>query len=167
MKYAIGSANPAKVKAVESMVNDSVVPLDVPSGVSPQPFSDEETRLGAVNRAKACVEKGAELGFGLEGGVTEIGETLFLCNWGALADQDGWLIVASGAKIPLPDEIAAPIRAGNELGEVMARFTSDKDIRKKAGAVGVLTNGEMARDEMFMHIVKLLYGQYQFQKSYK
>ncbi|KSU83614.1 inosine/xanthosine triphosphatase [Fictibacillus enclensis] len=164
MKYAIGSANPAKVKAVEQMIKEPVQPLDVPSGVSPQPLSDEETRLGAVNRAKACVEKGAELGFGLEGGVTDMEGTLYLCNWGALADQDGHLVVASGAKIPLPDEIAAPIRKGSELGEVMTSFTSDKDIRKKAGAIGVLTNGELARDEMFMHIVKLLYGQYKFQK---
>ena len=39
------------------------------SGVSPQPFSDEETIQGAINRARAAVkETGADIGIGLEGG---------------------------------------------------------------------------------------------------
>ncbi|MCK6258093.1 DUF84 family protein [Fictibacillus sp. KIGAM418] len=162
MKFAVGSTNPAKIKAVEHVVNEPVQSMDVPSGVSPQPLSDEETRLGAVNRAKACVKNGAELGFGLEGGVSETEGTLYLCNWGALSDREGNVLVASGAKIPLPEEIAEPIRKGHELGDVMASFTSDKDIRKKAGAIGIFTNGLLSRDEMFEHIVKMLYGQYKY-----
>lgn len=162
MNVAVGSNNPAKIRAVERVMNGPVEALDVPSGVSSQPFSDEETQLGAVNRAKACVLAGAQVGIGLEGGVAEMNGELFLCNWGALVTQDGRVFVAGGAKIPLPDKIAKPLRDGQELGPVMAEYTSDKDIRKKAGAIGIFTNGELTRDDMFEHIVKMLYGQYQF-----
>ncbi|MDN4072563.1 DUF84 family protein [Fictibacillus terranigra] len=165
MKIAVGSFNPAKIKAVENVLNETVQSMDVPSGVSPQPFSDEETKLGAINRAKACITNGADLGFGLEGGVSEAEGTLYLCNWGALADREGKVLVASGAKIPLPKEIAEPVIKGHELGDVMASFTADKHVRTKAGAIGIFTNGMLARDEMFEHIVKMLYGQYNYYQN--
>ncbi|MGC4376055.1 DUF84 family protein [Fictibacillus sp. Mic-4] len=157
---AIGSKNPAKVKAVKQVLNQEVVSFEVPSGVSAQPFSDEETKRGAVNRAKKCVEKGAEIGIGLEGGVTRMGDVLYLCNWGALVDSYSNTFVASGAKIPLPESIAAALYNGSELGDVMAELTSDQNVSKKEGAIGIFTNGIISRDEMFVHIVKMLYGQY-------
>ncbi|MED4360709.1 DUF84 family protein, partial [Geobacillus stearothermophilus] len=52
---AVGTKNEAKVAAVRAVFaapSWRLVPLDVPSGVSVQPLSDEETRLGAMNRAK-------------------------------------------------------------------------------------------------------------------
>ena len=39
--------------------------LSVPSGVANQPFSDEETMQGAINRAKRALEEGeAPIGIG-------------------------------------------------------------------------------------------------------
>ncbi len=73
MKIAIGSVNPAKVKAVEEACKEQdidviITPMSVPSGVSNQPFSDEETIQGAVNRATNCLlEENIEIGIGLEG----------------------------------------------------------------------------------------------------
>jgi len=47
-----------------------VVAVAVPSGVGHQPFGDTATRAGALERArKALVATGAEIAFGLEGGV--------------------------------------------------------------------------------------------------
>ena len=59
-----------------------ITSLSVPSGVSAQPFSDEETMQGAINRAKRALEEGAPIGIGLEGGVMKR-STVYLCVTGA------------------------------------------------------------------------------------
>ncbi|WP_433743796.1 DUF84 family protein [Falsibacillus pallidus] len=166
MKLAIGSMNPAKVNAVKNVVsneieNIEVVSIDAPSGVSSQPFSDKETIDGAVNRAEfARKAAAADIGIGLEGGVVETENGLFLCNWGALSFGKEMPIVAGGARILLPNEIAEKLRAGLELGPVMDQFCQRKDVGKGNGAVGIFTGGLVKRDEMFEHILKLLVGQY-------
>ncbi|OAT74194.1 DUF84 family protein [Parageobacillus thermoglucosidasius] len=163
---AIGTTNQAKIAAVKAIFSSgqyALVPTNVPSDVSAQPLSDRETRQGAMNRAKHALEKeNADIGIGLEGGVMEIDGELWLCNWGALVDRDGTVITAGGARIPLPLEVANEIRAGRELGDVMAQYTGERNIRHKEGAIGVFTNGHVDRAGMFHHIVQLLAGQYEF-----
>ncbi|MEK5323581.1 DUF84 family protein [Aeribacillus sp. FSL M8-0254] len=106
MNVAIGSKNPAKINAVKETFslleekNMEFISVDVPSGVSTQPFSDEETLQGALNRAKNVFEKvKPDLSVGLEGGVDVTSRGLFLCNWGALIDKDGNEYIAGGARI--------------------------------------------------------------------
>ncbi|MGO4888758.1 DUF84 family protein [Anaerobacillus sp. MEB173] len=170
-KVAIGSKNQAKINAVKAALRSkdvNVDAFDIPSAVSKQPFSDEETQVGAINRAKGCLTKGEfDFAIGLEGGVVELGSTMFLCNWGALVTSTEDVYVASGAKIALPEEVAAKVREGVELGIVMADFTGVNDIRKKEGAIGIFTNGYVSRAEMFTHVVKLLIGQYEYKQSSK
>lgn len=160
---AVGSTNPAKVRAVQE-VFPSVKEMKVASGVSEQPMSDEETRTGAIRRARSCIEQGASIGIGLEGGVMESEVGMLSVNWGTLVDEHGCEVVASGARYPLPEEIAADIRSGKELGDVIDAYTARKDVRKKEGAVGIFTNGMMTRSELYIHIVRLLAGQYEFIK---
>ncbi|OCA91417.1 inosine/xanthosine triphosphatase [Bacillus sp. FJAT-27225] len=171
MRVIIGSENPAKVSAVQNVFQEfgdvEFVQLNVPSGVSPQPFSDEETIEGAINRATQAFEQG-DIGIGLEGGVQMTKYGLFLCNWGALAEQGQPPLVAGGARLLLPDEVAGKLLAGKELGPVMDEYTKKRNIRKNEGAVGIFSNGQVDRAAMFTHIVKLLYGQYSYRKgSYK
>ncbi|WP_182201123.1 DUF84 family protein [Paraliobacillus salinarum] len=164
MKVIIGSHNPTKIEAVQEVFQQAdVIAMDVASDVSAQPFSDEETLLGAKNRAKHAVAyQGATLGIGLEGGVTALDNQLFLCNWGTLVDQKGELYVASGARIPLPEEVSISLKKGYELGEVMEYYAQKKDVSKKEGAIGVFTNDYISRKDMFIHITLLLKGQYMF-----
>lgn len=163
-KIRVGSLNPTKVEAVHEILGKEykVEAYSAPSLVSAQPLSDEETMEGAINRAKGCLQKDVFFSIGLEGGVTETKLGLMLCNWGALVDNTGKIIVASGAKILVPDEIAKQIRIGSELGQVMAEYTKNNNISKAEGAIGVFTSGQMKRKDMFLHIVHLLAGQYQF-----
>ncbi|UOQ46113.1 DUF84 family protein [Halobacillus salinarum] len=166
MNVYIGSQNPTKKAAVKSeFPEDEIIGVDVESKVSAQPFSDEETLEGAINRARECAAmKKADLGIGLEGGVMEIGEDLYLCNWGALIDHRENLYTASGARIRLPDEIKKELEKGLELGEVMDRYTAKQNVRKNEGAIGIFTNGAIIREEMFQHIVRLLKGQWEFDR---
>lgn len=167
-KIIIGSKNPAKVKAVQAAFQSyraEFSTVDVPSGVSEQPFSDEETIKGALNRANAALIEGdGDIGIGLEGGVHETKYGLFLCNWGALAEKGQPAIIAGGARILLPEAVAIRIKAGEELGPVMDDFTHKEDIRKNEGAVGVFTNGHISRAEMFTHVMKLLIGQFEYRR---
>ncbi|MFC7320279.1 DUF84 family protein [Halobacillus campisalis] len=163
MKVYIGSLNPTKVEAVkEVFFQDDVTGVEVESKVAAQPFSDEETLEGAVNRARECAYmKKSEIGIGLEGGVMEIDGDLFLCNWGALVDRKENMYRASGARIPLPEEIQKGLETGRELGELMDVYAKKANVSKDEGAIGVFTKGQIKRAEMFSHVVKLLKGQWE------
>lgn len=167
MKIAIGSKNPAKIAAVERVFTEKgfeVLAVEAESGVSPQPMSDEETIKGAINRALSAAELGeASIGIGLEGGVQQTPYGLVLCNWGALAAAEMEPIIAGGARLLLPEEISRQLLAGRELGPVMDEYANKQNVRKNEGAVGIFTAGQVSRSEMFTHITKLLFGQYEYQ----
>src|SRR5690625_3577127 len=110
MHIVVGSMNQAKIKAVKHVFKaNSVTALKAPSNVSKQPFSDLETRSGAIHRAKFAKESVKDesnvFGIGLEGGVMKLNNQYYLCNWGALALPDGKIIDASGVRILLPQSI--------------------------------------------------------------
>ncbi|MEW9110671.1 MAG: DUF84 family protein [Cytobacillus gottheilii] len=165
-KIIIGSKNPAKILAAENALKEYPAELssfDAASNVSEQPFSDEETISGAINRARDAMQKGSgEIGIGLEGGVVETEYGLYLCNWGALYEEGQPPIIAGGARIPLPEEIAEKLRAGMELGPVMDEYAQKENVRKKDGAIGIFTSGRISRIDMFTHICCMLLGQYEY-----
>ena len=97
LRIAVGSQNPAKIRAVKQALrrilqhkhssnsndDDSITidaqGFDVASGVRDQPMGDEETCLGAKNRASAAYfayrranDTAPHLAFGLEGGLEEV-----------------------------------------------------------------------------------------------
>ncbi|SEQ09310.1 inosine/xanthosine triphosphatase [Virgibacillus subterraneus] len=164
MEVIIGSKNPTKRKAVEEVfLTDIVTGYDVPSKVSAQPLSDSETREGAMNRAMQCIETTAgKIGIGLEGGVMQVDDQLYLCNWGALVTREKEVFTASGARILLPDEFNDQLQGGAELGDIMDTYAKRKDVRKNEGAIGIFTNDHISRKEMFVHVVKLLHGQWEY-----
>ncbi|MFX3673166.1 MAG: DUF84 family protein [Paenisporosarcina sp.] len=166
MKIGIGTTNNAKCLAVKEEWNkyfkdSTFLELNVSSGVSEQPLDDFETSTGAKNRAMNVLNNSdVDIAFGLEGGVKELDGVMFICNWGVLATRKGQFFLAGGAQIPLPEEVAQPLREGAELGPVMDLYTKQEGIRHMEGAVGVFTNGLVNRSEMFKHIIRLLIGQY-------
>lgn len=166
MKIIIGTKNPAKITAVKNafaQTNAEFISLDIPSGVSAQPFSDEETIKGAINRAVGALQQGnGDIGIGLEGGVQESEQGLMICNWGALAVNGMEPIIAGGARLLLPEEVAVRLRAGEELGPVMDDYAKMENVRKHEGAIGIFTDGLINRDDMFTHLMKLLIGQYNY-----
>ena len=173
MKVIVGSSNPAKYKAVQQELINlgfedcETFALEVDSGVSNQPLSDEETVNGALQRARNALENNVDADFaiGLEGGVV-LGSTpsseVMVCNWGALVSKDGREYIAGGARIPLPHAFKEELLKGKELGDLMDEYCQRKDIRKHEGALGIFTDGAVSRMEMFQHVSKLLIGQWRF-----
>lgn len=168
MDFMIGSVNVAKVTAANDVIShyfphSTISSVEVGSGVSNQPYGDEETRLGAINRAlRAAGKNGETIGIGLEGGVRLIDEQMYLCNWGALVLPNGKRFTAGGAQIPLPQEIAVRVAAGNELGHVVDTYFELSGIRSKEGAIGMFTAGAVNRNDLFKHIMQLLIGQLKY-----
>jgi inosine/xanthosine triphosphatase len=160
-RAAIGSTNPAKVAAVRKALAKlapacEVTALDVPSGVGHQPFGDVATRAGALERArKALVASGADIAFGLEGGVELDGERVWLLSWVAAIDVAGREGYASGLRMLLPPSLGAGLREGDELGVLVDRLFGVKDSKTASGAIGLLTDGAVSRTDAFADLVAM------------
>lgn len=161
MRIAIGSTNPVKRRAAESVLGGlyataEFIAVEVDSGVPAQPWGEVETRTGAINRARAAQRAcNADLGVGFEGGVmdTEIG--IFLCAWVAVADRAGSVGVGGSTNMQLPPAVADLLRQGIELGEAMDRLFSTEGLKHREGAVGAFTDGLVTRQEAFEFSLKL------------
>lgn len=157
---AVGSTNPAKVGAVEAVMQQAfpgcpVVAVAAASGVSAQPMGIAETEQGARARAAGALSAapGAWLGIGLEGGIalTPAGGDLINCC--AIAAANGRVTVAWGVRFPLPPAAVAAVRAGDELGPVMDRLSGIPLSKDRLGAVGILTNGLLTREQMWQPVI--------------
>ena len=137
----VASKNPVKAAAIQGAFTRlfpeqpfKVEGFSAASGVSDQPLSDQETKLGATNRVMKIRRTfpNADLWAGLEGGIAETDEGMCAFAWivVAWANNQG---AARTATFPLPDAIAKLIREGAELAWPMT-LSSAKRIpsRKKA-----------------------------------
>ena len=155
MKIAVGSTNPVKLTAVQSIVQQlwpdaEVTAVSVPTGVSEMPLSDSETITGARNRARAArAAINADLGFGLEGGVHPDPIGLVLQGWVVVTDGNGREGIAGAGRLPLPPMLAQRILAGEELGPVMDELLGESNVKVKGGAIGALTGGLIPRQQAF------------------
>jgi len=160
---AVGSENPVKVAAVRTLLGERarrVVPVDVDSGVSEQPFGPAETVTGARNRSVRALEGSeADLGVGIEGGVADPGasDDLYLTMWAAVTDGER-TSVGAGPRIALPPEVAERVRAGEELGPVMDDVTGEDGVARGRGAAGVLTDGLTDRETALEQAVAAAFG---------
>lgn len=171
----VGSTNPVKINAVTLAASETwpavvVQGFAVASGVSEQPRGDEETRLGAQNRAKATFALAAKmpayakidlsnvLAVGLEGGVVELTDGLYSTVWICVVDHTGALFESNGARFKVPEKIAQHIRQGGEMGPVVEKLVGENDVRSKQGMIGVITDGFVDRTEEYSSIAKMALG---------
>lgn len=166
-RVVLGSTSPAKLQAVMAAFqalhqqaggpaagHDSpqVVSVATASGVPAQPWGEEETRRGALNRARAALEMDplAELAVGIEAGVAEEpGWPLWAFAWVVVEDRTGRRGAARSATFGVPADLAAGVRAGLELGDALDAAYDLKRAKDGPGAVGVLTRGLVHRPELY------------------
>mmetsp|Transcript_35042 Transcript_35042/g.49762 ORF Transcript_35042/g.49762 Transcript_35042/m.49762 type:complete len:223 (+) Transcript_35042:15-683(+) len=189
---AVGSSNPAKIRSVEQafqQIVDGRVQLhlegfSVSSGVPDQPMGDEETKLGAKNRAMASFEAFKEkhsgqephLSVGLEGGLEEEGEDLVCMAWMAMygARTDRVLNWTKGpdcekyeveesytwglsktASFLLPPAITKLVKGGLELGDADDKVFSRVKSKHGSGTVGILTDNLIDRSKYYEYALIL------------
>lgn len=176
ISIAVGSKNPVKVNAAETGIRRALTQAsadagaslemttftyDVPSGVSDQPGSDAETKLGAVNRARACfaahqlaTSQPPSYAVGLEGGIVDSDGEMTCCAWMAIYDgsRQG---TARTCTFQLPPQIAELVRGGLELGLADDRVFGSVNSKQKGGTVGHLTRGGIDRTAYYIQAVEL------------
>lgn len=172
MTIFVGSHNPVKINAVKIAAQEKwptvqVLGYDVPSLVSAQPITDEETATGAHNRAAAAMEagltalpkSGTYLAIGMEGGVMTDGRgQMWSTVWAVVLDQQGHFFEANGARVKVPSVIAEQVAQGQEMGPVMQRLTGESDVRSKQGMFGIITHNFITRTEEYAGIAKMALG---------
>ena len=164
LTIAVGSTNPIKLAAVQAILSKAFsdshfVTLETPSGVPEQPWGDEQTRLGAFNRARqAQAETGSHYGVGLEGGLIETSAGLMTCAWCAMVDGRGKVGYGGGVHILLPPVVANLIKQHGELGPAMDALIQEHNTKQKQGAVGILTQGLLNRQAAYEQLVAMAAG---------
>lgn len=178
MKFLVASKNPVKINAVAHAIKDffpnsTVKGLEVASGVSAQPMSDEETKQGAFNRAAALRALALQrkiinstedvLCVGLEGGVfkpsfAQNDQELWSTVWAVVIDKNNQSYFSNGARFPLPQFLAKLILAGEEMGPALGKHLKNPDLRKKEGMIGFLTNNFTNRTDEYKNIAKIAIG---------
>lgn len=156
-KIIVASENPVKIQAAlagfKRMFPDekfAVGGISGESGVKDQPMSDEETLLGAENRArnamKTCLE--ADYCVGIEGGVEQKGKEMYTFAWVAIVSKK---IVGRGktASFLLPSKVVKLIKNGKELGDAMDEIFKKSNSKQKEGAIGILTEGVIDRKTLY------------------
>lgn len=157
MKLIVGSKNPVKVNAAQiamyrvlgNIGEQDVLGMHAPSLVAEQPMTEAETRLGAVNRVKACMHaEKADWYIAIEGGVDNFEDGPATFAYVAICNGKQWSVGRS-ANLPLPNSVYQALVNGEELGPVMDRTFNTVNVKQKGGAIGLLTNNLATRQSVY------------------
>lgn len=160
----VASTNPVKIQATRNgfermypKEHFRVTGVLVPSGVSDQPMSDDETFQGALNRVMAASDQmpDADYYVGIEGGLEEISSgELQGFAWVVIRDHE-----RSGksrtATFILPNEVSELVREGKELGDADDIIFKRTNSKQANGSVGILTDDVMDRTDFYEHALIL------------
>lgn len=159
----VASGNPVKLEATRRGF-ERLLPGDglsfrsvgAPSGVSDQPASDDETLLGATNRAQGArrVAPAADFWVGIEGGVTDLAGGLAAFAWVVVLDRQRSGLGRT-ATFFLPARVAELVRRGVELGSADDLVFGRADSKQANGAVGLLTGDVVDRTSLYEQAVVL------------
>lgn len=161
MKIVVASKNPVKTASVKQAFSNffnafNIVEMDVDSGVSCQPLSDEETLRGATNRARLAKENFPDADFwvGIEGGIQKQNSIFTAFAWVVICseNQTG---KAKTCTFELPGKVTELIENGYELGHANDLVFKEKNSKQKSGAVGLLTKNKTDRTELYKQAVIL------------
>ncbi len=164
MRIIVGSTNEVKIGAVRQLAPDYpciatavVGGIDVPSGVSDQPKSLEETMTGAMNRARGAwdrgglkVDDGGDLSFGIESGLFKVPFTrtgyMDVCVC-AIFDGVQFEFGFSSAWESPAEVMKYMIEDGLDMNQAYhkAGYTDDPKIGSSIGTISLVTKGRLSR----------------------
>ncbi len=158
-RVAVASHNPIKALAVEQAFrcmfperDVEIRPVSVESGVSDQPDTSDETRKGAVNRARAAKAAlpDADYWVGIEGGIEDSPAGMEAFAWIVALSTRGFG-QGKTASFFLPDDVANLVRGGLELGAADDIAFGRENSKQKDGAIGLLTGNVIDRRGLYEH----------------
>ena len=157
MKILIGTRNPGKIQGAKEAFekyfdNVEIEGISVDSEVGNQPFN-KEILQGAKNRVKNLKkyakenEIEADFYISSEAGITNLlGEWLDI-NCVIIEDSKGFQSVGTSQGFPIPEKYIEEIKE-TELGKVMDKIFSGKDLGKGKGGISYLTKDVISRIDL-------------------
>lgn len=157
MKVLVATKNPGKIEgakqAFEKYFNNiNIEGISVSSDVGDQPIN-EEILQGAKNRVKNLKEYAinnnieADFYVSSEAGITDfLGEWIDI-NAVVIEDSKGFQSVGTSQGFPIPDKYINEIKE-TELGTVMDKIFSGKELGKGKGGISFLTKDEVSRIDL-------------------
>ncbi len=158
MNIVVASRNPVKLDAARRAFKElfpdaslEVGSVDVESGVSDQPKSDEETRRGARTRAinASHAEPDADFWVGMEGGIEVIDDQLMAFAWMVVLGRSESISEARSVTLPLPPAVRDLVDGGLELGDANDKVFATLNSKQGGGAYGLLTDGLYTRESVY------------------
>ena len=162
-KIVIASHNPVKAEAVlnafQRLFPDEIFqisPINVDSGVSDQPMTDQITYQGAVNRAENAREIAPDAAYwvGVEGGCDYQDARMVAFAWVVIL-ADGRRGCARTAQFQLPPKVQTLVERGLELGDADDLVFGRENSKQHSGAVGLLTADVETRTSLYEQAVIL------------
>lgn len=157
MKILMGTKNPGKIQGAREAFekyfdNVEVQGFAVDSEVGDQPVN-QEILQGAKNRVKNLKKYAienkivADFYISSEAGITNLlGEWIDI-NCVVIEDSNGFLSVGTSQGFPIPDKYIKEIKE-TELGKVMDKIFSGKELGKGKGGISYLTKDEVSRIDL-------------------
>lgn len=157
MKILIGTKNQGKIEGARQAFelyfnNVEIEGIPVNSDVGEQPIN-EEIFLGAKNRVKNLkryAEKNnikVDFYISSEAGITNLlGEWIDI-NAAVIEDANGYQSMGISQGFPIPDKYVDEIKK-TELGKVMDKIFSEKELGKGKGGINFLTKNEVSRIDL-------------------
>lgn len=158
----VASQNPVKIDTTHQGFTKmfpgesiQVKGLDVVSGVSNQPMSDNETFQGAINRAHNArdAKPNADYWVGIEGGLNETDKGVECFAWIVIVSKSGQIGKGKTGSFFLPQMIIALVKQGKELGEADDIVFNRSNSKQKSGSVGILTDDIITRTSYYEQAV--------------
>ena len=157
MKILMGTKNPGKIEGARQAFekyfdNVEIEGIPVRSNVGDQPIN-EEIFQGAKNRVKNLKEYAknnnieADFYISSEAGITNLlGEWIDI-NAVVIEDSKGFQSVGTSQGFPIPNRYIDEIKE-TELGKVMDKIFSGKELGKGKGGISFLTKNEVTRIDL-------------------
>ena len=173
-QIAIGSKNPAKIKAVKlgfstlfPEIECRYYPILVDSQVGVQPFGFEPTIQGAINRAKNAytsafndhTENTTKFGIGIEAGMIPVPltRTGYLdYQFCAIYQSNGSVSIGSGPGFEYPLKIVEMLLkdpSHHEIGTIIAELSGIDNTKENEGAIGLLSKNTFQRSDILQYSV--------------
>ena len=164
LKIIIASKNPVKTNAIQNGFA-RVFPTEVceyihesvPSGVSDQPMTEEETMCGAKNRTRAAqaLHPDADYYVGIEGGIVPQGEDMEVIAIVSILGKDGLEGRAQASTFFLPLPLIQLIKEGKELSHAVDVLFEKNNSGHQNGCIGILTHNVLDRTSYYTEAVIL------------
>ena len=157
MKILIGTKNPGKIEGAREAFekyfdNVEIEGISVNSEVGDQPIN-KEILQGAKNRVKNLKKYAkenqikADFFISSEAGITNLlGEWIDI-NAVVIEDSKGLQSIGTSQGFPIPDKYIEEIKE-TELGKVMDKIFSGKELGKGKGGINFLTKNEVTRIDL-------------------